>query len=446
MVALATHLLGTVFAIFFTQSSSFASTRSIVVRPERTSYAIRSTKTDADLSQMTVIELKDRLRKLKLPLGGKKDDLLRRLLEYSDEQLQESGKFESKQEDTASSSVRASREKDTEEGSIVYGNLPVPALKERLKKLGLSVGGRKADLIKRLVEFESNANTQTEDDNELEKATDDDLLHIGMSDDDGYDEEEDTATDTDKAESSVRKARRKKFWKTQEVRDLIKANDPSAITKAEEMISYLEQMASEENNNEYLPGPIQYTTLIEAYARSGTADAPQRAEKVINRLLSSSSSCDVSPTTPMLNAIIGAYANMGSESSAEQATAILERMEYIKDQGDGTVKPSVHSFGIVINAWSNVATETAAYNAEEILKRLLEDYDEALEKNVDYAKKIQPNNVVFNSNIDAWARSGSIIAGEKAEAILHRMEAFSRMDKYDVRPDTISFNTCSELQ
>lgn len=140
--------------------------------------------------------------------------------------------------------------------------------------------------------------------------------------------------------------------------------------------------------------------------------------------------------------VIGAYASMGTESSAEQATAILERMEYIKDQGDGTVKPSVHSFGIVINAWSNVGTDAAASNAEKILTRLLEDYDKALENDVEYANKIQPNNVVFNSVIDSWARTGNVAAGEKAEAILHRMEAFSRMPAYDVRPDTITYNTC----
>ena len=113
--------------------------------------------------------------------------------------------------------------------------------------------------------------------------------------------------------------------------------------------------------------------------------------------------------------------------------------------GDGTVKPSVHSFAIAINAWSNVGSEAAAHNAEEILKRLLEDYDEALEQNTEYAKDLKPNNVVFNSVIDAWARSGSSIAGEKAESILLRMEELSMMKIYDVRPDTITFNTCSKF-
>ena len=117
----------------------------------------------------------------------------------------------------------------------------------------------------------------------------------------------------------------------------------------------------------------------------------------------------------------------------------------LRSSGDGTVKPSVHSFAIAINAWSNVGSEAAAHNAEEILKRLLDDYDEAMEQNAEYAKELRPNNVVFNSVIDAWARTGSIIAGEQAESILLRMETLSTNQIYDVRPDTITFNTCSKL-
>lgn len=421
-------------------SSSFVPTRRTNVVVERR-HPIFSTKTDnaiqtdADLSQMTVVALKDRLRQLSLPLSGRKDDLVKRLLDNSDQQPPQPDTHEPKQEEAARSS-----EKKEDDDSTIYNNLTVPALKERLRELGLSVGGRKADLIERLLESNDNTHTEHEAEKEDEieiEASDDDLIHLDLSDDD-----DENSNDTDRSESSTRRAKRKKFWKTQEVRDLIKQNDQSAIVKAEEMITQLERMAAETGDDEYLPGPIQYTTLIEAYSHGGTVDAAQRAEKVINRLLSSIDSKDANPTTQMLNAIIGAYASTGTEPAAEQATAILEKMEYIKDFGDGTVKPSVHSFAMTINAWSNVGSETAAHNAEEILKRLLEDYDEALEQDTEYAKELKPNNVVFNSVIDAWARSGSNSAGEKAESILLRMEGLSKIKIYDVRPDTITFNTC----
>jgi hypothetical protein len=144
--------------------------------------------------------------------------------------------------------------------------------------------------------------------------------------------------------SMSRKARRKKYFKTQEVRELIRANDPRAPAKEEEMIATLEQMAKDENNDEYLPGTRQYTVLIDAYAKSQTSGA----EKLIERIMKS----NIDFTTTMMNAIMGAYANMGTVEGAKQATTILERMEYIRDFGGGAIKPTVYSYSLAISAWA----------------------------------------------------------------------------------------------
>ena len=225
------------------------------------------------------------------------------------------------------------------------------------------------------------------------------------------------------------------------------------------MIITLERMAKQENNTAYLPGPVEYTLLIDAYGKSGTVDAIKRAEAVIERLLgnavdneSSSSSNEaastmisISPTAQMLNAIMSTYAAIGNVESAEKATTILERMEYLKRFGH-SIKPTVHSYSIAISAWAKCAIPEAAEMAEGILNRFMKEYDEVLllqnEKLFQYEEEIRPNNVVFNSVMDAWASSGSAEAGEKAQALLDRMEGLSRVDKYDIRPDTISYNTC----
>lgn len=45
------------------------------------------------------------------------------------------------------------------------------------------------------------------------------------------------------------------------------------------------------------------------------------------------------------------------------------------------------------------------------------------------------------------ANSGSPISGEKAEELLGKMEDYSKIDDHlDVRPDTITFNTCIKGQ
>ena len=300
MVLLCTNRLGILlvvvtFPTLFSSSFVLTSRTVVVVERPRPIFATKTDnaiQNDVDLSQMTVVALKDRLRQLNLPLSGRKDDLVKRLLDHSDADEQLPDTFEPNQEDAASSNEK--KEDD------IY-NLTVPALKQRLRELGLSVGGRKADLIERLLEANDNSHTKhvyevekeekgTDKEHEIEiEASDEEINHLDLS------------KDANRSESSTRRAKRKKFWKTQEVRELIKQNDRNAIAKAEEMITQLELMAAEEGDDEYLPGPIQYTTLIEAYSHGGASDAPQRAEKVINCLLSANSK-DAKPTTPMLNA------------------------------------------------------------------------------------------------------------------------------------------------
>lgn len=172
------------------------------------------------------------------------------------------------------------------------------------------------------------------------------------------------------------------------------------------MIASLEQMAAEEGVDDYLPGPVQYTMLIDAYAKSGTPDSIQRAEAVIDEIFEKADKGNaITPSPQMLNSVMGGYANIGNAEAAEKATALLDRMEYLKEFG-GTVKPTVHSYSIAISAWTKCESEAAAENAENILNRLFEDYDQVFgSEDGDqsrYARELKPNNIVLNSVIDAW--------------------------------------------
>eukprot|EP00584_Thalassiosira_punctigera_P010098 CAMPEP_0172544400 /NCGR_PEP_ID=MMETSP1067-20121228/14566_1 /TAXON_ID=265564 ORGANISM="Thalassiosira punctigera, Strain Tpunct2005C2" /NCGR_SAMPLE_ID=MMETSP1067 /ASSEMBLY_ACC=CAM_ASM_000444 /LENGTH=786 /DNA_ID=CAMNT_0013330959 /DNA_START=203 /DNA_END=2563 /DNA_ORIENTATION=- len=425
------------------------------------------------LSEMKVVELKDRLRKLNLSVGGRKIELIQRLNDhYSNHQSSIDSGREDQNEEQYSHLVKNSPDTvriEAEPQSTDLLLLTVPALKDRLRELGLPLGGRKADLIERLnaammdpEKTDEDATTHVPmvkelDDSNTSSMADnngnsilfgilDEILDDMEGDEESVESDQANSLDSENAESftienaSIRRARRKKYWKTQEVRELVKANDPRAVVKAEEMIATLEKIAEEEENEDYLPGSLQYTLLVESYAKSGTADAIRRAEDVIDCVLESDK---VSLNAQMLNALIGAYANIGNPEAAEKATAILERMEYLKEFG-GSVRPTVHSYSIAISAWTKCESEAAAVNAENILNRLFENYDRLL-RNEEYGQHVEelmPNNIVFNSAIDAWARSGSPEAGEKSLALLHRMETLSRMADYNVRPDTISFNTC----
>lgn len=394
-----------------------------------------STLTDDEVSKLTVPELKEQLRQCNLPVGGRKQELILRLNNYlsssessitfaNDDASDRSGD----DIDAITTTIDANERVNCKPGEDLEC-MTVPMLKDRLKLMGLPVGGRKQELIARLMEH--SAATVSESDGTSDIAND-----IGMFEE-NIDQDIINFEVQSNEDPKSRRARRKKYFKTQEVRALIRANDPRAPKKAEEMIATLELMAREENDELYLPGPKQYTTLIDAYAGSDT----RSAEAVIERIMKS----DLQLTTTMMNSIMGAYANMGTLQGAKEATAILERMEYTRDFGSGAIKPTVYSYSLAISAWAKCGSYDAATYAESILTRLLDAYEKVTtnQSDCEYAEELKPNSVVFNSVIDAWANSGSSISGEKAEDLLNTMEVYSRLnDHHDIRPDTITFNTC----
>ncbi|KAL7519657.1 hypothetical protein ACHAWX_004417 [Stephanocyclus meneghinianus] len=360
-----------------------------------------------ELSRMTIAELKSQLRRMDLSVGGRKQELIERLHEHFSNDAQ----------------LRTHVDEDCRGNAMEeLESLTVPLLRERLKVIGLPMSGRKQELIERLrTHYQSTR--KFSDDSTIDKSIECSNLNASNTSIDdstmlfaGGDEVFDGSTDQDliaisdkyqsHENSMSRKARRKKYFKTQEVKELIRANDPRAPAKAEEMIAALEQMAKDENNDEYLPGARQYTVLIEAYAKSQTSGA----EEVIERIMMS----NIDFTTTMMNAVMGAYASMGTVEGAKQATTILERMEYIRDFGGGAIKPTVYSYSLAISAWAKCHSFDSATCAENILTRLLESYEKVLTNGnqSNYAEELKPNSVVFNSVIDAWVSPPLYLQGQ----------------------------------
>ncbi len=96
-----------------------------------------SETTDVDYEGMTVPNLKAALKELDLPVNGKKAELIERLKGV--DSIEEENSEE-----------EASEEAETID--IDYDSMTVPNLKAALKEQGLSVSGKKAELIERLKE------------------------------------------------------------------------------------------------------------------------------------------------------------------------------------------------------------------------------------------------------------------------------------------------------
>lgn len=287
-----------------------------------------------------------------------------------------------------------------------------------------------------------------------------------------------------------------KYLMNQEVERLIEANDPSAPDVAEDNIQQLHRLYEKEGNEEYKPRILSYNILIRAYGKLQSPDAPILAEQTLKRIIQMyqqsggdeeikptvitytevidsyarskkrnaaeqaerillemmekaedpSGNDVVVPTSITCDVVINAWAKRGTREGAQRAEHVLEKMEYLRTMGKTEIQPSRYSFATVISAWAKSGSRTeGAERAQYILERMIEFKNKIVltdGKDDEYAKRLTPDTVVYNSCIDAWARSRDPRAGTKAEEILNMMELESQSGVDNcVTPDSITYNS-----
>eukprot|EP00584_Thalassiosira_punctigera_P014760 CAMPEP_0172553960 /NCGR_PEP_ID=MMETSP1067-20121228/52547_1 /TAXON_ID=265564 ORGANISM="Thalassiosira punctigera, Strain Tpunct2005C2" /NCGR_SAMPLE_ID=MMETSP1067 /ASSEMBLY_ACC=CAM_ASM_000444 /LENGTH=674 /DNA_ID=CAMNT_0013342243 /DNA_START=166 /DNA_END=2191 /DNA_ORIENTATION=+ len=198
---------------------------------------------------------------------------------------------------------------------------------------------------------------------------------------------------------------------------------------------------------ELRPNTFTYTYVIDAYARSPSPKAPHAAQRLIEEMerLRAEGDPEVRPTTRAWNSVISAWAQWKGEemawgrigSGAERAQACLDIMEEWADAtGNEEVRPNSYNYNSVISALAHSQDEGAASRAEKILERM-----ETLHRTTG-DEKIKPRTATYNAIIDAWAKSGEVDAADRAELLLaHMMELYETGHNADAKPNVRSFNS-----
>jgi pentatricopeptide repeat protein len=231
--------------------------------------------------------------------------------------------------------------------------------------------------------------------------------------------------------------------------------------QAERVLRQMDALYKDSQDKDVRPTVITYTEVIDAYGKSSRRDSAEKAEELLFAMMQEaeledgSMDQEVAPTAITCDAVLNAWARRGTVEAARRAEQILERMEYLRTSGNVNIQPTAYSFATVISAWAKAKfgrEETGKENAERaqyILNRM-NDYRRQIEKieakeqgsgdSHSYAKELDPDVVVYNSVIDAWARSKDPIAGTRAEALLFEMEELYRLGG-NIAPDTITYNS-----
>mmetsp|Transcript_41791 Transcript_41791/g.61840 ORF Transcript_41791/g.61840 Transcript_41791/m.61840 type:complete len:405 (-) Transcript_41791:438-1652(-) len=204
-----------------------------------------------------------------------------------------------------------------------------------------------------------------------------------------------------------------------------------------------------------MPDAYCYESVMYAWARSSVEDGPERCLAVLNELkeLGESDDAKMLPTVRAYNFVLEAFVRRGRVQEAE---AFL-RVELLN--GHGRVRPTEKSFGIVMNAWSksdtsagpskcirliqdmhhtpNVFPDVVSYNIliDSFARRGLASQAERAMKLMT-EKRIQPDEQVFDTVINAWAQSEHPDAPDRCLKILNEMK---RSKAY--RPGDVSYHT-----
>ncbi len=197
-----------------------------------------------------------------------------------------------------------------------------------------------------------------------------------------------------------------------------------------------EVWAKMEGNDEFRPDVVTYTSVIDAITRSNDRNRAERAEAIIDKMISLSSEGDVSilPNTVTYNAVLFAWSSSGRNDAASRAEKLLERMENMYESDQSSAQPNVISYTSVIDAHARSGAKESAMNAEKLFEKMERKYTEGNES-------AQPNTYTFNALINNWVQSRKPGSALRAEALLVKMIKLSRKGNENVTPNVVSFST-----
>jgi len=214
----------------------------------------------------------------------------------------------------------------------------------------------------------------------------------------------------------------------------------NSVNCAEQAEILLRKMLKEHDegiNTDALVDTTTYNTVIKVWSHSGRSDAGENAQRLLNEMwemVTEKGWDEVTPDQFTYSTVMSAWARSGlGQEGAERSESLLEEMEYYRKQGKGG--PSTYCCNAVLNAWAKSKSVFALERAQAIIHRM-----ETLCFN---RRELTPNVISYNTVISLHAKHGD---ADGAEAVLRRMQSLSQdSETKDIfaacSPDIISYNS-----
>ena len=219
-----------------------------------------------------------------------------------------------------------------------------------------------------------------------------------------------------------------------------KSSLPKRVHRCEELFGLMDELGVRRN-------VYTFSALQKVYTRSGERDAPERAKKVLNDMIELYKQGDIfaKPNTVNYNDVLNSYSRTPGKKSAQEATAMLERMATPVSEGGYDVEPDRLSYALTIVTCARCPDLTLG--AELALANLLKLEDRArleAEKRKEISSAAPPAVTLdiecFNVVLTALSRSLLPNAPELALRVLEKMEKYANKGEENVRPNIRTWN------
>jgi pentatricopeptide repeat protein len=202
-----------------------------------------------------------------------------------------------------------------------------------------------------------------------------------------------------------------------------------APEKAQSILERMQSMSLVPGQSELTPCVVIYSAVIDAWSKSRQREASNRALKLLREMQAQSDlgHAEVSPNIITFNSVISCFASQGR---VDEALSLLDEMK----QGHPTTRPNVISYSTVIHACSKSGQRNACERASELLNEMITLSNEG-------HVEVKPTTRTYASVILAWGNSRHHPDGAKqAHAIFENMLALYEQGDQGCRPNTIIVN------
>ena len=197
----------------------------------------------------------------------------------------------------------------------------------------------------------------------------------------------------------------------------------------------------EHSQNECIsPDEVTYGSVLHALAQVGMA---RDAERILDTMEEEGT---VTPSLTVYNSVLNAQANSYERGAPRRAESLLERMKSLSSTGENpNIEPDTVSISTVMSCHARSKRRAGAERAEELLNEAIQSYL------VSGNSRLKPDSIMFNCAILAWAhcsgsrferdRSGKIlIPAERAEMLLHKMLELRENSTLEIAPMAQTYN------